>query len=115
MLNIDQRNRDLQQFVYKRDVVDEADAAMSMSTILHQVYKNSQPIVPFEYILESDYCTLLGSDMRATNLRLFADIIPENYHNKILNQYIVGNDSKYLVFADNATTRIYLPNLPFNE
>jgi hypothetical protein len=115
VLNIDQRNRDLQQFVYKRDVVDEADAAMSMSTILHQVYKNSQTIVPFEYILESDYCTLLGSDMRATNLRLFADIIPENYHNKILNQYIVGNDSKYLVFADNATTRIYLPNFPFNE
>ena len=115
VLNIDQRNRDLQQFVYKRDVVDEADAAMSMSTILHQVYKNSQTIVPFEYILESDCCTLLGSDMRATNLRLFADIIPENYHNKILNQYIVGNDSKYLVFADNATTRIYLPNFPFNE
>ena len=115
VMNIDQRNRDLQQFVYKRDVVDEADAAMSMSTILHQVYKNSQTIVPFEYILEGNYCELLGSDMRATNLRLFADIIPENYHNKILNQYIVGNDSKYLVFADNATTRIYLPNLPFNE
>lgn len=115
VMNIDQRNRELQQFIYKRDVVDEADAAMSMSTILHQVYKNNQTIAPFEYILEENYCELLGSDMRATNLRLFADIIPENYHNKILNQYIVGNDSKYLVFADNATTRIYLPNLPFNE
>lgn len=115
VLNIDQRNRELQQFIYKRDVLDEADAAMSVSTILHQVYKNSQSIVPFEYLLEGDFCELLGSDMRATNLRLFADTIPENYHNKILNQYIVGNDSKYLVFADNATTRIYLNNFPFNE
>ena len=115
VLNIDQRNRNMQQFIYKRDVINESDAAMAMSTILHQVYKNEQTIVPFEYLLEGDYCELLGSDMRATNLRLFADIIPENYHNKILNQYIIGDDSKYLVFADNATTRIYLPKFPFNE
>ena len=115
VLNIDQRNRNMQQFIYKRDVINESDAAMAMSTILHQVYKNEQAITPFEYLLEGDYCELLGSDMRATNLRLFTDIIPENYHNKILNQYIIGDDSKYLVFADNATTRIYLPRFPFNE
>jgi hypothetical protein len=115
VLNIDQRNRNMQQFIYKRDVINESDAAMAMSTILHQVYKNEQTIVTFEYLLEGDYCELLGSDMRATNLRLFADIIPENYHNKILNQYIIGDDSKYLVFADNATTRIYLNNFPYNE
>ena len=49
------------------------------------------------------------------NLRLFADIIPENYHNKILNQYIIGDDSKYLVFADNANTRLSLPKFPLFE
>ena len=115
VMNIDQRNRNLQQFIYKRDVIDEADAAMSMTTILHQVYKNEQVIEPFEYVLESSNCELLGSDMKVTNIRLFADVIPESYHNKILNQYIIGEDSKYLIFADNATTRIYLPNFPYNE
>jgi len=56
----------------------------------------------------------LGADMKVTNIRYFADIIPETEHNKILNQYIIRDDSKYLVFADNATTRLYLPNFPYN-
>jgi hypothetical protein len=33
----------------------------------------------------------------------------------MLNQYIVRDDSKYLVFADNATTRLYLPRFPLFE
>jgi hypothetical protein len=53
--------------------------------------------------------------MKATNIRLFNDVIPESYHNKILNQYIIGDDSKHLVFADNATSRIYLSRFPLYE
>ena len=53
--------------------------------------------------------------MKVTNIRLFNDVIPENYHNKILNQYIIGDDSKHLIFADNANTRIYLPKFPSYE
>ena len=53
--------------------------------------------------------------MKATNLRLFTEIIPEKEHTKMLNQYIVRDDSKYLVFADNATTRLYLPRFPLFE
>ena len=53
--------------------------------------------------------------MKVTNIRLFSDVLPENVHNKVLNQYIIGNDSKYLIFADNATQRIHLPNFPLNE
>jgi hypothetical protein len=114
VLNVDQRNRELTQWIYKRDIYDEDSGAAASSTILQNVYKGSQTIVPFEYIIEGDYCSILGSDMRLTNVRLFTETIPENYHNKILNQYIIRDDSKHMVFADNATTRIYLPNLPFN-
>ena len=53
--------------------------------------------------------------MKLTNVRLFIDIIPKDNHNKILNQYIIRDDSKYMVFADNATTRIYLPNIPLGN
>ena len=116
VLNIDQRNKKMQQFIYQRDTDDEFGAANLISTVLRRVFKHESDIEPFEYLMEKpDACCLLGSDMRATNLRLFADIIPETFHNKILNQYILGDDSKHLVFADNATTRIYLPNFPYNE
>jgi hypothetical protein len=118
VLNIDQRIRKMEQFIYKRNVEFEEDAANLSNTILDQVYKNSQDITPVSYnidILSGINPSILGSDMKLTNIRLFSDIIPEGYHNKILNQYIIGDDSKYLVFADNATTRIYLPKFPFNE
>ena len=53
--------------------------------------------------------------MSVTNIRLFIETIPIGQHNKILNQYIIRDDSKYLVFADNATTRLYLPKFPLYE
>jgi hypothetical protein len=115
VLNIDQRNREMTQWIYKRDIEDEDDGALSSSTILQNVYKGILNIEPFEYLIEGEYCVILGSDMKVTNIRLFRENIPENYHNKILNQYIIRDDSKYMVFADNATTRIYLNNFPFNE
>lgn len=115
VLNLDQRNSEMTQWIYKRDIDDEDSGGAAMSTILYNVYKGTQPIVPFEYIIEGGSCNILGSDMKLTNVRLFIETIPESYHNKILNQYIIGEDSKHMVFADNATTRIYLPNFPYNE
>ena len=75
-------------------------------------------MTPFEYLIEStsiDTCKLIGSDMKVTNIRLFNDIMLESYHNKILNMYLIGDDAKHLVFADNATTRLYLPKFPSYE
>ena len=116
VVNIDQRQRKLEQWIYKRDCNDETKAAGLISTILRKVYKNVQDMIPFEYTIEvKDSCKLIGSDMKATNIRLFNDVIPESHHNKILNQYIIGDDSKHLIFADNATTRIYLPRFPSYE
>jgi hypothetical protein len=115
VLNIDQRNRKVSQYIYKRDTDDEDVAGALISTILRRVYSDERDFAPFEYTMEANYCQLLGSDMKATNIRLFADVIPLPMHNKILNQYILGDDSKHLVFADNATTRLYLPSFPYNE
>jgi hypothetical protein len=114
-LNVDQRQRTLEQFIWKRDVDDEDDAANLTSTVLRQVYRNSQTITPVSWELELGECQLIGSDMKATNIRLFVDVIPEAEQSKLGNQYIIRDDSKYLVFADNATTRLYLQRFPMNE
>jgi hypothetical protein len=116
ILNINQRQRKIEQFIYKRNVDDEEDAAQLTNTLLRKLYQNTQDINPVEYQIEGDITPkILASDMKVTNIRLFIDIIPEEVHNKVLNQYIISDDSKYLVFADNATTRLYLPRFYLNE
>jgi hypothetical protein len=114
VMNIDQRLRNITQYIYKRNVDEEEDAANLSSTILRKVYQNSQDFTPFEFGIQK-YPEILGSDMKITNIRLFSEIIPEEYHHKLLNQYVIRDDTKYLIFADNATTRLYLPNFPLFE
>jgi len=114
VLNIDQRQRKMEQYIYKRNVEEESEASGLSNTILKRVYYNKQNIEPVSYIV-SDNPKILSSDMKVTNIRLFSDVIPEETHNKILNQYIIGDDSKYLIFGDNANTRIILPRFPLNE
>ena len=116
VLNINQRNRKLEHYVYKRNVDDESDAANLSNTILRKVYQYTQDITPITYQIESNVtCQILASDMSVTNIRLFMEDIPAEQHNQICNQYIIRDDSKYLVFADNATTRLYLPKFPLYE
>jgi hypothetical protein len=115
LVNINQRDRYAEHFIYKRDVDDENTAANLTYTVLRQVYKFKHDITPVTYVAEGFVPRVLGSDMKITNLRLFSEGIPESYHHKILNQYVIGEDSKYLIFADNATTRLYLPKYPLFE
>lgn len=115
VLNVDQRQRKMSQYVYKRNVDSEEDAANLTSTVLRMEYENVQDMVPIEFELENIYGEILGSDMKLTNVRLFTDIIPKDNHTKILNQYIIRDDSQFMVFADNATTRLYLPNIPLGN
>ena len=115
VLNIDQRQRTISQYVYKRNVDFEEDAARLSSTILREVYSNTQKMTPVDYEIENINPVVLGSDMRMTNIRLFDEIIPLDQHNKILNEYIIRNDSKYLVFGDNATAKLSLPHFPLYE
>ena len=114
VLNINQRQRKLEHFIYKRNVEFEEEAAKLSSNKLLQVYKFEQDMTPVNFQLENGP-VILASDMKLTNVRLFLDVIPEDVHNKVLNQYIIGDDSKYLIFGDNATTRLILPFFPYNE
>lgn len=113
--NIEQRNRKASHFIYKRDVDDEEEAPRLSYTTLRQVYKGEFDIEPIQFESEGWNPEIKASDMKVTNIRLFVDIIPEDIHNKICNQYIIRDDSKYMVFADNATTRLYLPRFPLFE
>jgi hypothetical protein len=115
VMNVDQRQRTLDQWIYKRNVDDDdEDLARDLnSTNLRLVYTYSVTIDPSEYELESIDGQILSSDMKVTNIRLFKDIIPQVDHNSILNQYIIGDDAKFMVFADNANTRIILDNFPY--
>ena len=113
LVNVDQRQRVMDQYIYKRDVddIDEEDAKYLRSTKLREVYSNSSEITPFEYEIENNMnASLVLSDMKATNIRLFNDVIPVSQHTKLLNQYLIADDAKYLVFADNASMRVQLPN-----
>ncbi len=115
VLSVDQRQREMSQWIYKRDVDEEYRAAMLNGTMLRLVHENISDIEPFEAYMEDVRCKLFGSDMKVTNIRLFDDIMPKDSHNKLLNQALVGNDSRHLVFADNANTRLTLPRYPMNE
>jgi len=116
VINVDQRNRKLDQWIYKRNVdIDSEDEARFLpSTILEKVFVNTQEYTPVDFQLEGVDSLIYASDMKVTNIRLFNDVIPVTEHNKILNQYIIGDDSKHLVFADNANIRLTLPNFPLN-
>jgi len=115
LLNIDQRLRTITQYIYKRNVDDENDAQNLQNTLLKLVYENTQDMIPVEFQLEGVFSEIFASDMKMTNIRLFTDIIPKEEHNKMLNQAIIGEASKYLVFADNANTRLILPNFPLGN
>jgi hypothetical protein len=110
LVNINQRQRKIEQYIYKRNVDDESEASSLNSTILKKVYYNSLDLTPIEFELENINAKILSGDFKITNIRLFNDVIPENQHNKILNQAIIRDDAKYLIFADNANQRLVLPN-----
>jgi len=113
ILNINQRQRKMTQYIYKRNVEFENEASKLGNNLLKLVIEDEKDIDVFEYIIDENP-QILGSDMKMTNIRLFSEILPKETHNKIANQYIIGDDSKYLIFADNATTRLYLNKYPYN-
>lgn len=115
VLNIDQRSKALSLSIYKRDVEDEADAGKLNSTKLDLVYSQQLSLVPQSITIDNSIAAnILASNMRITNIRLFTDIIPQKAQDKILNQQIIGKDTKYLIFADNANERIITDYMPLD-
>lgn len=105
LANIDQRQALLTHYLYKRDVVNENDAKNIGSSKLKLLYKQEDIITPQEFFLENTDVSILGSDSKITNLRVFNDVLSEETHTKILNQSII-RDTSSLIFADNANTTL---------
>ena len=115
ILNVDQRQRKISQYVYKRNIEDEDLGSRISTTILRGVNSNVLDLEPVEFTLENISAKIKGGDMKITNIRLFIDVIPENQHSKMLNQSVVRDDSKYLIFADNANQKLVLPSFDLNQ
>lgn len=115
VLNIDQRSKLLSLSIYKRDVEEEYEASMLNSTKLDLIYSQQLSLTPQSILIDNDVAAnILASNMKITNIRLFTDIIPQKAQDKILNQQIIGKDTKYLIFADNANERIITDYLPLD-
>lgn len=109
IVNIEQRNNKIYQYLYQRN---DENIGNNLSLIIkNELDFNSNLII----INEDIKASILSSDMYISNIRLFNEIIEEKVHNKILNTYIVRDDSKYLIFADNANKKIILPNMPLSN
>ena len=114
IVNVDQRQGKINQYLYKRNVDDESDAPGLPDTVLRLLYTNEIDIIPTSFELENIQMKITGSDMKLTNIRLFNDVVPESEHSKVLNQTII-RETQYLIFADNANSRIHLPNFPLSQ
>ena len=113
LVNIDQRQRKIQQYLYKRNVDIEDEAKFLTSITLKKLFSNELDLTSQFIEIESESAQILASDMKLTNIRLFSDVIPESDHSELLTLAKVGNDARFLIFADNANTRITLPYRPF--
>ncbi len=109
LVNIEQRNNKIYQYLYQRD--DE-----SYSNKISLIIKNELPFNSDVIVIDNSVkSSILGSDMYISNLRLFNDIIDEKVHSKTLVTYLVRDDAKYLIFADNCNKKIILPSLPLSN
>jgi hypothetical protein len=115
LLNIDQRKREISQYLYKRDIEDEDLGSMVSSTKLKLVVSDVQELKNFEFNIDNIHANILSGDMKITNIRLLSEIIPMKEHSNFLNQYHLRDDTKYLIFGDNANQRLSLPYMPLNQ
>lgn len=109
VVNIDQRQQLLSAYIYKRNTEYEEDAVKLSSNKLLRVFKVSLSITPTIIETGTMNASILGSDMKITNIRMFIDVIPEEEHNKLLNSSVIGGDYKYIIFADHANQNVILP------
>lgn len=114
LVNVDQRIGTIEQFLYKRVGQTEQENSRISSIELNLLFSNSLTLTRKFIEIEDTRAKILASNMKLTNIRLFSDIIPKEKHSEILSLSKIGNDSKYLIFADNANQRITtLEYLPF--
>ena len=113
MFNLNQRQEYVSQYVFKRFSEDNYTVGRLDTSELKLVAKNEDFHIPIEYEFDNINLQVMASPIKLTNLRLFRDIIPKDKFTKILNQNII-KDSEYLIMADNANEKVFLPRYPYN-
>lgn len=110
VVNIDQRQTLLTAKIFKRNITNEWEAEMAPSSKLKELHSMSSGIIPTIIEVDTDVnASIVASDMKMTNMRLFLDVIPTDNH-KLLNMEIIDHNYKYILLSDNAN-KIY--TLPF--
>ena len=109
VVNLNQRQSNLSYNIFKRNSAYENEAQMLNSSVLRELYTGTKTIVPTIIELEPTInASILGSDMKITNIKMFNDVIPLSNH-KLLNMDIIDGNYKYAIFSDNANKIFSLP------
>lgn len=108
LVNIDQRQRKITQYIY---TISE-----SSSPSLDMVYKKEEDMNIVEFFIPNSInAKITTSDMKVTNISLFDDVIPEEEQIKMVSSAIITDDSKHLIFVDNANQKLVLPNFSISQ
>lgn len=115
LINLNQVQRKVELYVYKRNISNESLASLAKSSKLKLLFSNSFDIIPKEMELDANTQEIFinSSNMFLTNIRIYNDIIDLDYHSKMLNEKI-SRYAEYLILADNADEKITLPIIPYN-
>ena len=109
-VDIDQRQGKIRQYLYQIEE-DRYGKTDNMEIII----KNESDFKTSQFDIEDTNARILASDMSITNIRLYNDVIEEKYHSKVLLSNIIGDDSRHLIFADNANIEMTLLNMGLSD
>lgn len=107
LVNIDQRQAKITQYMYR--ISDTTSPSLEM------IYKKEEPLSRVEFYMGDFHAGILASDTKLTNITLFNDVIPEEQQIKLLSSPIIRDDSKHLVFTDNANMKLVLPHFSTSQ
>lgn len=114
-VNLNQREKYVEHFLYKRNVTSENLAIRLKSPklmLINSAKQNMLTVNTFENT--NGEIRITGSDMKLTNIRIWDDIILLDNHTKVLNQNIV-KDYSHIILADSANKKVTgLDNIPYN-
>ena len=114
LVNIDQRQKKIKHFLYKRNVDVEVRAKSLKSTELRLLTSLESEYTPNSFEIDTGSLSLkvTASNMLLTNLRIFKDIILDTEITSIMNQQII-RDTDYAILVDNSNRTFVLPNYPY--
>lgn len=115
LLNINQRTSKLELFIYTRnvDTNKQQNAKFLRTSELKTVLYTSIDYTPEEFELNDNSIKIKASNISMTNIRIYDDVVEQDKHNKVLNQYNVI-DTDRVILSDNCNEKVHLIRYPLN-